>query len=91
MIKLQVIVCGVKSIKKKNYDNGVIQRKRLMKKRSYPHKTINGVKKRMHIHVMEEQLGRELEKNEHVYHINGDQNDYSIENLVIIRKKLNDR
>ncbi len=59
-----------------------------MKKRSCPHKTINGVKKRMRIHVMEEHLGRELEKGEHVYHVNGDQNDYSIENLVVIKKRV---
>lgn len=61
-----------------------------MKKNRCPHKTINGVKKRMRIHVMEEHLGRELEKGEHVYHVNGDRSDYSIENLVVIRKCVND-
>jgi hypothetical protein len=37
---------------------------------------------------MEEHLGRPLEKNEHVYHLNGDRNDYSIENLVIVKKNM---
>jgi len=60
-----------------------------VKKKTYPHKTINGIKKRIHTHVMEEHLGRDLEKCEHVYHINGDPNDHSIENLVIIKKRLN--
>ena len=54
----------------------------------YPHKTINGVKKRLHRHVMEEHLGRCLDPNEHVYHINGESTDNRIENLVIIRKKI---
>lgn len=53
----------------------------------YPHKTINGVKKRLHRHVMEEFLGRPLTSNEHVYHINGDPKDNRIENLIMITKK----
>lgn len=36
---------------------------------------------------MEELMGRELESNEHVYHLNGDSNDNSVENLVVIKKK----
>ncbi len=36
---------------------------------------------------MEEKLGRVLESNEHVYHLNGDSEDNSIENLVVITKK----
>ncbi len=56
-----------------------------MKKR-YPHKTINGVKQRIHRHVMEEYLGRPLEKCEFVHNKSGDRSDYSIENLVVIRK-----
>lgn len=58
-----------------------------MGKYTYPHKTINGVKKRLHRHVMEEHLGRMLEPNEHVYHLNADPTDNRIENLVIIQKK----
>ncbi len=58
-----------------------------MSKNVYPHKTINGIKKRLHRHVMEDHLGRMLEPNEHVYHLNGDPNDNSIENLVVIVKK----
>ncbi len=59
-----------------------------MSKNKYQSKTINGRKKRIHVHIMEAHLGRELEKNEHVYHMNGDPNDNDIENLVIITKKM---
>lgn len=58
-----------------------------MSKNFYPHKTIKGVKKTVHRHVMEEYLGRALEPNEHVYHINGDSRDNRIENLIVITKK----
>jgi hypothetical protein len=58
-----------------------------VKKNSYPYKTINGIKKRIHTHVMEDHLGRSLEKNEHVYHINGNPRDFTLENLVVIRKR----
>lgn len=57
-----------------------------MSKKNYPHKTINGIKKRLHRHVMEEHLGRILEPHEHVYHLNGDPRDSRIENLVVIKK-----
>lgn len=53
----------------------------------YQYKTINGIKKRIHRHIMEEHLNRELKKNEHVYHTNGDSSDNRIENLIIITKK----
>lgn len=53
----------------------------------YSYKTINGKKKRLHRHVMEEFLRRELDPSEHVYHLNGDSMDNRIENLVIISKK----
>lgn len=59
-----------------------------MSNNSYPNKTINGQKKRIHRHIMEEHLGRQLEMNEHVYHINGDSTDNSLENLVVITKNL---
>jgi hypothetical protein len=58
-----------------------------MSKNFYPHKTIRGVKKTVHRHVMEEHLGRPLESNEHVYHLDGDSRNNAIENLVIIKKK----
>lgn len=62
-----------------------------MSKNKYPHKTINGVKKRIHRHVMEEHLCRPLESNEHVYHLNGESIDNRIENLVVIVKKQYNR
>ena len=65
-----------------------IRRCYLMSKYAYPHKTINGVKKRLHRHIMEEHIGRPLESYEHVYHINGDYLDNRIDNLVVIVKKV---
>jgi hypothetical protein len=53
----------------------------------YPHKTIKGKKNTVHRHVMEDYLGRSLEYDEHVYHINGISTDNSIENLIVIKKK----
>ena len=58
-----------------------------MSDNTYAYQTINGMKKRVHRHVMEEYLGRELEFNEHVYHINGDPRDNNVENLIVIKKK----
>lgn len=60
--------------------------KMIMSRNNYQYKTINGVKKRLHCHIMEEHLGRELYPNEHVYHLNGDPTDNRIENLVVIVK-----
>lgn len=57
-----------------------------MSKKYYIHKTVNGIKKRLHRFVVEDQLGRLLESNEHVYHVNGDSLDNRIENLVVIKK-----
>lgn len=52
----------------------------------YTHKTIKGIRKREHRHIMEEHLGRLLDPDEHVYHINGDSKDNRIENLTVIKK-----
>lgn len=60
-----------------------------MSENFYHHKTINGVKKSIHRHIMEEHLGRPLETDEHVYHINGDPSDNDIENLVVVKKTYN--
>ena len=58
-----------------------------MSENRYHQKTINGIKKRVHRHVMEKYLGRILEMDEHVYHLNGDPKDDRIENLIVIKKK----
>lgn len=61
-----------------------------MSQNKYAYKTIDGKKNRIHRHIMQEYLGRELESNEHVYHLNGDSLDNNIENLVVIKKKGKD-
>jgi hypothetical protein len=53
----------------------------------YSYKTINGKKKRLHRHIMEEKLKRELNPNEHIYHVDGDSRNNDIDNLIIITKK----
>lgn len=58
-----------------------------MSNNRYPCATINGQKKRIHRHVMEAHLGRQLEPYEHVYHVNGDPRDNRLENLIMITKK----
>ena len=59
-----------------------------MSDNKYQYQKINGKKDRIHRHIMQEYLGRELEPNEHVYHLNGDSGDNRIENLVVIKKKI---
>lgn len=58
-----------------------------MSQNKYVHKTIRGVKQRIHRHIVEEFIGRPLKDNEYVYHINGDSADNSLDNLQIIVKK----
>jgi hypothetical protein len=52
------------------------------------YQTIGGKKDRIARHVMREKLGRDLESDEHVYHLNGDSKDNSEENLIVIKKNL---
>jgi len=56
-------------------------------KNKYSYKTINGKKKRLHRHIMESKLKRELRPNEHIYHLDGNSTNNDIDNLIIITKK----
>jgi len=58
-----------------------------MSDNKYPYKTLQGEKKRVHRHLMEQYLGRSLNEDEHVYHINGNPIDNRLENLIVIKKK----
>ena len=60
-----------------------------MSNNKYEYKRINGQKKRLHRHIMEAYLGRELLPNEHVYHIDGDPSNNDMRNLIVIVKKIN--
>lgn len=62
-----------------------------MSKNFYPYKTVNGIKKRVHRYLMEQHLGRVLEPDEHVYHLNGHSTDNRIENLVVVKKNFTKR
>lgn len=53
-----------------------------------PYMTVKGKKDRINRHIMAEALGRPLEAYEHVYHLNGDASDNSIENLIVITKNI---
>jgi hypothetical protein len=50
----------------------------------YIRKMRNGIRKTEHRIIMEQYLGRNLLKNEHVHHINGNQKDNRIENLKVL-------
>ena len=47
--------------------------------------TVNGKKVRAHRYIMEQHIGRKLEKGEHIHHLNKNPLDNRLENLVIIR------
>lgn len=55
---------------------------------SYQYRTIKGIKKRIHRWVMEGKLGRKLNPNEHVYHIDGDPTNNDESNLIVIIKNM---
>jgi len=59
-----------------------------MSKNKYQYTRMNGRKLRVHRLVMEEKLGRVLEPNEHVYHLDGDRSNNEPDNLIIIIKNL---
>lgn len=89
--KLGMRFCG-KSCSDKAKSTGLMPvgfKKKNNKKENHPYKVImiNGKRKRLHRWIMENKLGRKLERWEHVHHINGNKKDNRIENLEILTAK----
>lgn len=53
----------------------------------YVYQYINGVRTPLHRYTMEQHIGRKLSKEERVHHINGDKQDYRIENLYLCENR----
>ena len=51
--------------------------------RQYPRSTVNGVRKAIHIHVVEKAIGRHLKFPEKVHHVDDNPNNYNNDNLVL--------
>lgn len=60
-------------------------------KKNYRMKKINGKQIYYHRWAMEQHLGRKLESNEHVHHINNDPQDNRIENLQLLTQREHNR
>ncbi len=60
-----------------------------MSKNKYKYSKVRISGKKIYVHrlVMEKKLGRSLEKNEHVYHLDGDSLNNNAKNLIVIPKK----
>lgn len=56
-------------------------------RKNYPYLTVKGKKDRVHRHLMEERIGRPLEPNERVYHIDGNHLNNERFNLILIKFK----
>lgn len=52
---------------------------------------VNGKRVREHRWIMEQHIGRKLEKWEHVHHINDDSSDNRLENLVVLSNSEHSR
>ena len=51
----------------------------------YAYQYIDGKRVRLHDYVMEQKIGRKLEKKERVHHIDGDKTNYDISNLYLCK------
>jgi len=71
-------------IEKARNNSPVMYRAGLHEPRKYKKIYVNGKQVREHRYLMEQHLGRKLDTNEHIHHINGDCRDNRIENLQVL-------
>lgn len=83
-IKYCSMFCKIKAIKNGETNFGFKNEGADKSPNKYPRKQINGIRLKEHRRIMQEHLGRKLEKWEVVHHINNDPKDNRIENLTIV-------
>lgn len=76
--------CKGKHISSQELPYGSVRRNKNAGNNPYVRKVINGVRVKLHRYIMEQHLGRKLNRKEVVHHINGNPKDNRIENLQVM-------